>query len=284
MLKRLTQGLFNPKPKTYTSVQALHKPPRVLRWALAGVVIGVFVALIIYAPARWLAYAVARLSKQQVLLTEAQGTIWSGSARLVLQGGQGSRDATTLPTRVQWQLQPIWLGAQVQLQSACCTTTPLQLRVHYQSSILQVAVDDAQVQLPAELLTGLGTPWNTLQLQGAFQLQTRNTVFVLAQQRSNFQGKLQIHLQQASTRLSTISPLGSYTVDIVGNREANTTALELTTQANSILQLQGQGQYTGGRWRFSGEAWTDTQHEAALNNLLNIIGQRNGARSIITLG
>ena len=41
---------------------------------------------------------------------------------------------------------------------------------------------------------------------------------------------------------------------------------------------------TAGSVRFAGEASAAPEREAALSNLLNIIGRRNGARSIITVG
>ena len=44
------------------------------------------------------------------------------------------------------------------------------------------------------------------------------------------------------------------------------------------------GQWVGQRLRFAGEASATPEREGALSNLLNIIGRRNGARSLITLG
>jgi general secretion pathway protein N len=40
----------------------------------------------------------------------------------------------------------------------------------------------------------------------------------------------------------------------------------------------------GRRLRFAGEASAAPEREGALSNLLNIIGRRNGARSLISLG
>jgi general secretion pathway protein N len=37
----------------------------------------------------------------------------------------------------------------------------------------KIQVSDSQTQWPAALLAGLGTPWNTLQLDGALLLSTR---------------------------------------------------------------------------------------------------------------
>ena len=53
------------------------------------------------------------------MLDDADGTIWNGSAQLVLTGGAGSTDAIALPTRVEWRLRPRWDGVAATLQSPC---------------------------------------------------------------------------------------------------------------------------------------------------------------------
>jgi len=50
------------------------------------------------------------------------------------------------------------------------------------------------------------------------------------------------------------------------------------------LLLSGQGQWQGTRLQFRGEASAVPEHAAALSNLLNIIGRRQGARSLLSLG
>ena len=50
------------------------------------------------------------------------------------------------------------------------------------------------------------------------------------------------------------------------------------------LQLSGTGRWTGARLRFTGEASAAEGSEAALNNLLNVIGRRSGPRSVISIG
>ena len=56
-------------------------------WALAGVVIGAVPAAVAFAPASWLAGALADATAQRLLLAEARGTVWQGSAVLVLTAG-----------------------------------------------------------------------------------------------------------------------------------------------------------------------------------------------------
>ena len=62
-----------------------------------------------------------------------------------------------------------------------------------------------------------------------------------------------------------------------------TPELKLST-LQGPLQLTGQGQWVGARLRFTGEASADEGSESALSNLLNIIGRRQGARSLLSLG
>jgi general secretion pathway protein N len=59
--------------------------------------------------------------------------------------------------------------------------------------------------------------------------------------------------------------------------------LSLSTQ-DGPLQLTGSGTWGPGGVKFRGEARSATGDEAALSNLLNIIGRRDGARSIISIG
>ena len=79
-------------------------------WAWAGVLAGVLPAVVAFAPAHWLAGGVARATQGQVQLLQPRGTVWTGSAQLVLTGGQASKDSAALPGRVDWQLRPTWGG------------------------------------------------------------------------------------------------------------------------------------------------------------------------------
>ena len=58
-----------------------------------------------------------------------RGTIWNGSADLVLAGGAGSNDATALPTRLDWRLRPRWDGVAAELSPRAASQQPLAVRV-----------------------------------------------------------------------------------------------------------------------------------------------------------
>jgi general secretion pathway protein N len=77
--------------------------------------------------------------------------------------------------------------------------------------------------------------------------------------------------------------MGSYRVQLRGGADQAPPQIELSTLSGS-LQLSGQGQWLDHRLRFQGEATAAAQHEAALSNLLNIIGRRQGSRSLLSLG
>ncbi|SEA16718.1 general secretion pathway protein N [Acidovorax soli] len=249
-------------------------------WATAGVLAGVLPALVVFAPAQWLAGAVDRASQGQVLLAQARGTVWTGSAQLVLTGGGASQDRTALPGRLEWRLRPRWTGLRAQVHAACCMAAPLQARVDARWGGARLAIADGQSQFPAGLLTGLGTPWNTLQPQGQLALQTRGLEALWTAGRLVLAGTAQLDARAMSSRLSTLRPMGSYRLVLQGGEVPTLTLNTL----DGDLQLNGSGQWVGQRLRFTGEASATPEREAALANLLNIIGRRNGARSIITVG
>ncbi len=257
-------------------------------WALAGTLLGVLGALLVFAPAHWVAAALAQASEGRVQLLEPRGTLWNGSALLRLTGGAGSRDASVLPSRLAWTLRPSigatpssGPGLTLQLQADCCTRAPLALALAWHPGGMEMALADAPAsQWPADLLTGLGTPWNTLDLDGRLQLHTQGLALRWEAGRLQMQGRAELSLLEASSRLATLRPLGSYRVRLEGGAVPG---LQLDT-LEGALQLQGRGQWVGERLRFNGEASAQAGREAALDNLLNIIGRRTGARALITLG
>ncbi|MDB5966591.1 MAG: gspC [Polaromonas sp.] len=248
-------------------------------WAVLGGLCGTLAAALCFAPARWLAAAVQASSGQRVLLAEAHGSVWQGSARLVLAGGEGSRDLMSLPGILQWSLRP-GLGAwHITLLAPCCTPQPVALRISPRPGGWRVEAADAQASWPAALLAGLGAPWNTLRPTGQMSLHSQSLSAVWHAGRLQVAGSAVLEARQIESPLSTLKPLGSYRLLLRGG--PSVTVVLDTLEGG--LQLSGSGQWTGSRLRFAGEATAAPEREEALANLLNIIGQRDGSRSIITL-
>ncbi|MFV0678922.1 type II secretion system protein N [Ottowia sp.] len=255
-------------------------------WAWLGAGIGLALILALAAPARWLAAGLAQATQGAVVLAEPQGNIWSGTARLVLTGGAGSRDSTALPGRVQWQLRPQLTGLMARLSADCCTPqTPIHIQISPRWNGAQVQVGDGQSFWPALLLTGLGTPWNTVRPQGELALLTRSLAVHWHAGRMDVTGQAEITARQMSSRLSTLEPLGSYRVVLNGGGTNSGQALSLKlTTLEGHLQLSADGQWIGTRLRLRGQAQAAPGMEAPLANLLNVLGRRQGERAIISLG
>ena len=249
-------------------------------WALAGLLAGALPALVVFAPAHWLTTAIAQATGQQVLLTDPRGTVWTGSAQVVLTGGSASQDRAALPGRLQWRLRPAWSGLQAELNADCCTRSPLRLQAKAHTGGMRFVLDDSQSEWPAAVLSGLGTPWNTLQPQGQLVLQTRALQADWAAGRLVLGGEARLDALAMASRLSTLRPMGIYRLTVQGGDSVTLTLQTL----QGDLQLSGSGLWVGQRLRFTGEASAAPEREGALSNLLNIIGRRNGARSLISLG
>lgn len=262
------------------------------RWlVLVGALAGLALALVVWAPASWVAARVASATGERVQLTQAQGTLWRGSAWPLVTGGPGSRDAVALPARLQWQISPIWPGLRITLEQSCCLAQPLVLewRAAWRGWTLDVLPTDAPQAArgawPAAVFEGLGAPLNTLQPRGAVQL-TLPTLHGVARGggAATWSGSAQVDLLDLSTRLSPSGPLGSYRVQITPGRGPGGSAGVALSTLQGALRLSGQGHWDARGLHFRGQATAAPGHEVALGHLLNIIGQRNGALTLLSIG
>ena len=293
------------------------------RWALAGALLGALVATVVFAPARWVAWALLQASQGRVVLGHAQGTVWSGHGRLTLTGGPGSRDALTLPGQLSWKLDGSggWggLAARLSLRHPDLMPAPLVLRLQpglgpWSLSLAESKTSDttpgrpagppgassgspaeaapraasgtpsgATVLWPAAWLSALGTPWNTLQPSGLLRLSSPGFTLQMAPGGLRLQGSLVLEATDIASRLSTLPRLGSYRVVVAGPGGGEAATVQLNTLDGALL-LSASGQWTGARLRLRGEARAAPGQEAALQNLLNLIGTRDGARSILSIG
>lgn len=258
------------------------------RWSLGGAALGLLVGLVAFAPAAWLARGIAAATGERVLLTDTRGTVWAGSAQAVLTGGPGSRDAAALPDRVQWRLGVAGLGVELRLRQPCCLRGEVRVSVApgWARTTVRVVPSESSTigQWPAALLAGLGTPWNTLQLGGTLRLTSSGMVFESVHGRVRFTGDAALDLAHASSRVSTLDTLGSYRLMLRGDAARGDAATIDLLTLEGALRLTGNGQWSAAGLRFRGDAEAVEGSEAALNNLLNIIGRRQGARSVISIG
>ena len=252
-------------------------------WGIAGALSGAAAGLVLGAPAAWLGQAAASASQGRLQLQSAEGSLWQGHARLVVTGGESSRAAVALPGLVHWQLQPHWGGVTLRLRADCCIEGDLPVELVPGLGSLTVRLPDVASRWPAALLAGLGAPWNTVAARGVLSLQPSGLSAEWSQGRWRWAGTAQLDALSISSPLSTLQPLGSYRLRLQADGGATPPRLQLETLEGSLL-LSGTGQWSGTQWQFQGEARADPLAEEALGNLLNILGRREGARSVISLG
>ena len=274
-----TKHPIMPRPRHLSHTSAEVVP---WSWAMFGATLGLVLAMVLLAPASWLAAALDRITSGRMQMVETVGTVWTGSGKLLLTGGAGSRDRAALPGRASWKLRPHGFALGLNLNAECCTPQPLKARVQPLWGGVSLQIVDSASEWPALLLTGLGAPWNTLQVRGSLQLVTKDLAlqWLRQQQQPTVSGRAELTAVALTSSLTTLKPMGSYQFLLVG---AKTNEFKLITLEGG-LQLSGNGRWIGPRLNFEGVASAAPGYEAALANLLNIIGRRNGPNSIITLG
>ena len=249
-------------------------------WALLGGLLGIAMAVALFAPARWLAAGLAQWSNGHLELVNPRGTVWNGTAGVVFSSGGGGAESISLPGTLAWTLRPRWNAIAGALDIPCCAAQSLRFIAAPHAGGVQVDWQDGQSRWPAALLSGFGAPWNTLKPEGVLDLATRSWSMRWDGPQLAMAGRATLAATDISSSLSTLRPMGSYQLLLDGGPAPT---LLLTTREGS-LQLSGSGRWTGRAFRFDGEASAAAGREDALSNLLNIIGRRTGARSLITLG
>lgn len=278
--------------------QPAARTPR--RWPILGALLGALAGGLALAPAAWLAEGVARWSEGRLLLADARGSIWSGSAVAALAPGPGAQGAVALPGRLAWRVGIADGGLELRLRQPCCLRGEPRLHAslgieRWRLALLPAAAAVANAvppaapapapalvgQWPAAWLVGLGTPWNTLQLDGELRLSAQGLQLERSAGRWQLAGSARLELQRAASRLSTLPVLGSYRLQLDAAEAGARIGLSTTSGA---LQLSGDGSWSAAGLRFRGQAGAAAGALPALQNLLNIIGRRDGERSIISIG
>jgi len=251
--------------------------------AAAGGLLAALVTVAALAPAQWADHAVRTLSAGHVELAEASGTIWNGSATLVLAaGGPGDEIRASLPDVLSWRLNPWPLVSgtvDLTLHHPSALTAPLHVSA-YADGRLQLGA--ATLRLPAAILTGLGAPWNTVRPGGLISVHTDGVEFARGQCR----GSLSAEWEHASSALTPVSPIGHYRVQTSGDYPG--IRLQLQT-ISGPLELEGSGTIVEGpHLRFHGTAraqpTADPATRTQLTGLISLLGRREGDAAILSFG
>jgi len=256
-----------------------------MRWLVyvLTAALAVVVTLAFVAPAQWLAGAVHDATHGRVELAEARGTVWNGSAVLVLAPGEDAlAPRTALPERLGWELNPwrLLLGAvRLRVAHPSALAQPVQIDKTWGGPL---EIGPTQLRLPAALLAGLGAPWNTIRPGGQITVSWLRLSLAPGRMTGDIQGEWQF----ASSTLTPVSPFGHYRLDVAGGYPG--TRLALSTLAGP-LEMTGNGTIAErGRVRFQGAARplanTDATTRTQLSGLISLLGRREGDTAILNIG
>jgi general secretion pathway protein N len=259
------------------------------RWPTFLVVVGVFftsmIVLILSAPASFADLGLDQATQGRLRLSDTSGTLWRGKGKLVLAdiGAEVSSDAKSetvtglvLPGEFEWSIAglPLFLGRIDAQMSGVGLITPIYL----EGGLQELKISASRLVLPTVDLSRMGSPWNTFKPQASLDVRWDNMVL----RQGQFDGKAAFELKDIASALTSVRPLGSYRVDVVGSGASADVKL-LTTQGP--LNLTGNGVWNARQGlRLSIEALADESAKIKLQTLLSLMGRRDGEKTIIRIG
>lgn len=224
------------------------------------------VTALIMLPAAWITPVFAQATGQRILLADPQGSLWHGSAQLMLSAGADANGATLMPYRFEWHTAP-WPLLTGRLRMTMRESRPLSEPIVIDAQLSGATLSAGGMAVPASVLSGLGMPFNTLALEGDVRLEWTDWRLI----GDKAYGQLVVVVRDVGSSVSRLKPLGSYRATVVATGQgANVT---LATLAGP-LSLTGSGQVQGGRVHFVGLAKSTPEARPNLAGLLNLLGRR----------
>ncbi len=223
-------------------------------------------------PASWFAADVETRSHGLVHLDEIDGSVWSGSALVIL----GQDNTNPLPGRWRWEVQPLAIFSGRGIAHLVNESiAPGGIDLIATSDGLDLAA--AHAQLPAASLADLGGPLKSLGLGG--QLRFEWGAWHVTGTRAA--GHLVVHLIDASSRLTSVTPLGTYELQIDSQGDSST--LVLRTESGPLF-LSGTGSLAMGSLSFHGQAHAAPEVREQLADMLSLLGRRDGDNVTLSYG
>ena len=237
-----------------------------LAWIMAAGIAAFAFALVAFAPATLIDARLAALSDGRLRITEAQGSLWSGSGWLEAREANGSAG---IAKRLAWRVLPIsllrgQLVAEIELDQSA-------RRFPITVSLSRVDIADADFNLPAAAL-GLGVP-----KLGPFRLTGDVLVKIphLSVERGRIDGDATLRWRAAGSALTRIAPLGDYEVRFKASGRAVQAVL---STLEGPVRLDGNASWSNGAApSFLATASIPPQHQDQLAPLFRLIAIERGA-------
>jgi len=244
--------------------------PRVRPVATTGIwIIGIaaYVGGLIYTlPATFIDARLESMTGNAIRLSEAQGTLWSGSGQLeIREQDRRIGDAHEL----SWHLSPgaLLLGRLKFELKFGQSGQPFPLTVTWS----RIELTNASIHFPAAAL-GLAVPkLSALALRGALSLRVDH----LTLSQSEVKGDAVLEWNRAGSALTPVSPLGDYRLDIKSLHHSGTVSMRTL---KGPLQIDGKGQWSAdAALLFLGNARVPPQLQQQLTPLLRLIAVDRGS-------
>jgi len=240
----------------------------------------VLLTMFVFAPAVWLSMLLQSETNGRFELTDAEGSLWNGSAFIGVAVDKSYDLTPLLPGRFEWHLSPILLLGQIEL--VVDNSKTLQQPLYMTGNFRHIQVSPNSLTLPASRLTGLGAPLNTIKPSGKMTLSWDALGLTFLDGNLDINGTMKLAMDDVASALSRVKPLGSYLMSF--DWEGHEAKVDLKTIQGPLL-LSGKGTLIHGRLQFSGLAQAEEKQADNLANLLNLLGQRRpGAnKNVISL-
>jgi general secretion pathway protein N len=248
-------------------------------WIAAALLVTLLTVLLSL-PAGWLVPLVERQTDGRVSIGDPEGSVWQGSGFLGAASSSEEPLVALLPGRFQWTLSPLALIGIIDASLRNDTALSRPVTIHGSWSHWDLGA--GSINLPAERLTALGAPLNTVQPSGLMTLSWPGLTITRTNGAVQVEGRMQLDMTQIASALSPVKPLGAYRMHV--DWQGSTARINLKSLSGPLL-LEGAGEIVNGRLRFSGQAWAQEGEEQRLAILLNLLGQRRrvGNRNVIAL-
>ena len=226
-------------------------------------VLAFLITLVITAPASLLDWGLQHATKNRLLLANASGTVWNGSATPSLHT-QDNR-FLTLPF-LHWEISVrSILTGKVRIRLLWDDLPPASASEAV-IAFNQIELSNIQLQLPARVMEEASPMLKPAQFRGQLQIQSNHLVF----SNRGMEGAAVVNWREASSALSTIAPLGDYRLALNGS--GGNIHIGLTTNTGMLL-LDGDGNWkTNHGLEFHGKAQAAAGNNTNLAELLNHLG------------
>lgn len=263
----------------------------VVLWTVLALVV-VIGTVLVTAPASLIDVGLGRATDGRVRLADAAGSIWNGRGRLVLvdtqmlaererRGGSAasmpaSLPGVVIPGTVRWQVSPLPLLIGRIQATASHESMPQPTQIA--GTFSRVTVSGGALQLPDVSLARLGSPWSTVRPTTSLAVNWQP----FSIENGIATGRVILDLRDVASALTPVRPLGAYRISVDGGARGTKIVM---SSLEGPLRLSGDGDWTPRTGlRFVAYAEADESERLRLQSLLNLLGRREGTRTMIKIG